>query len=232
MNIIITGASEGIGHAVAKQFASESGNRVFVLARRTSRLKELESMDSASPIIPVTADIASYDFSILKKTLEDFDVHLIDILINNAGFLVNKPFDELMPEDWETIYKVNVFGPALLIRSLLPFLGNQGRSHIINTGSIGGVRGSVKFPGLSAYSSSKGAISILTECLAEEFRDRNIIVNCLALGAVQTEMLARAFPGYVAKTTVVEMSGYICDFAVRGMKLFNGKIIEVSSTNP
>jgi NAD(P)-dependent dehydrogenase (short-subunit alcohol dehydrogenase family) len=97
---------------------------------------------------------------------------------------------------------------------------------------MGGVQGSSKFPGLSAYSSSKSALSGLTECLAEELKTKNIAVNCLALGAVQTEMLAKAFPGYKAPVTPSQMAEFICDFALKGQHFFNGKIIPVSSSTP
>ena len=97
---------------------------------------------------------------------------------------------------------------------------------------MGGFQGSTKFAGLSAYSSSKSALSGLTECLAEELKDRNIAVNCLALGAVQTEMLGKAFPGYKAPLSAAKMAEFICEFALTGQLFFNGKIIPVSSTTP
>ncbi len=232
MNIIITGASEGIGYATAIRFAAEPGNRVFALARRSEKLKELEAIQSASPIIPVVTDIATYDFSDLLEKLSDNSITDIDIIINNAGLLINKPFNDLTAAEWEAVYRVNVIGPAQLIRVVAPFLGRGSRSHIVNIGSIGGVRGSVKFSGLAAYSSSKGALGILTECLAEEYKDRNVSVNCLALGSVQTEMLTKAFPGYAASMTSAEVSGFIYDFCTKGWRHFNGKILEVSTTNP
>ena len=232
MNILITGASEGIGHAVARRFAAESGNKIFVAARRKEKLQELASLSSVSPVFPVPIDLATYDYSNIITAFETAGVSHIDILINNAGLLINKPFSDLLPGDWEEIYRVNVISPAQLIRSLLGYMGVVGKTHIVNIGSIGGIRGSLKFAGLSAYSSSKGALAILTECLAEEFREKNIAVNCLALGSVQTEMLARAFPGYVTKVTSEEIAGFIFDFGMRGSMLFNGKIVEISSTNP
>ena len=232
MNIIITGASEGVGFATALKFAEVKGNRIYVIARRTSKLSELAAMHTASPVIPVVMDIGTYEFSKLTQILGEHGIHQVDILINNAGLLINKPFQDLLPAEWEEIYRVNVIGPSQLIRVMLPYLGATGRSHIINIGSIGGVRGTQKYPGLSAYSSSKGALGILTECLSEEFRDQQVSVNCLALGSVQTEMLTKAFPGYAASMTPGVLSGFIYDFAINGWKFFNGKILEVSTTNP
>jgi NAD(P)-dependent dehydrogenase (short-subunit alcohol dehydrogenase family) len=97
---------------------------------------------------------------------------------------------------------------------------------------MGGVQGSLKFPGLSAYSSSKGAVITMTELWAEEFKETGPLFNVLALGAVQTEMLEEAFPGYQAPTTALEMATYIKDFSLTGNKLYNGKLLQVSSSTP
>ena len=97
---------------------------------------------------------------------------------------------------------------------------------------MGGFQGSAKFAGLSAYSSSKAAVVGLTECLAEELKDKDIFVNCLAIGAVQTEMLSEAFPGYEAPVSPKQMAEYIFDFAIKGSQFYNGKILPVSSSTP
>ncbi|MDA9106642.1 SDR family oxidoreductase [Flavobacteriaceae bacterium] len=221
-NVIITGASRGIGFELTKLFC-DKGYKVIALSRSISKLN----------IPNVTAyelDI-SCEKSILKTVkliLNDFSQ--VDILINNAGSLINKPFSETSFNDFESIYKVNVFGLAELIRLLLP--GFHKKSHVVNISSIGGIGGSSKFPGLSAYSSSKGALNILTEMLSEEFKDSGPSFNCLALGAVQTEMLEEAFPGFQAKVSPLEMANYIYNFSTEGNKLFNGKTIPVSTSNP
>ena len=154
----------------------------------------------------------------------------VDILINNAGQLINKPFNKTSFTDFESVYKVNVFGVAELIRLLLKSFNSP--AHIINISSIGGIAGSSKFSGLSAYSSSKGALNILTEMLYEEFKESDIKINTLALGAVQTEMLNNAFPGYKAPLSAKEMAEFILEFSLNGFKFFNGKIIPVSISNP
>ena len=221
-NVIITGASRGIGFELTKLFC-DKGYKVIALSRSISKLN----------IPNVTAyelDI-SCEKSILKTVkliLNDFSQ--VDILINNAGSLINKPFSETSFNDFESIYKVNVFGLAELIRLLLP--GFHKKSHVVNISSIGGIGGSSKFPGLSAYSSSKGALNILTEMLSEEFKDSGPSFNCLALGAVQTEMLEEAFPGFQAKVSPLEMANYIYNFSIEGNKLFNGKTIPISTSNP
>ncbi|HEY9115582.1 MAG TPA: SDR family oxidoreductase, partial [Bacteroidales bacterium] len=157
-------------------------------------------------------------------------ISTIDILVNNAGFLVVRPFSELTDDDFDKTFSVNVKSVFKITRDLLPYF--SANAHIVNISSMGGVQGSAKFPGLSLYSSSKGALGILTECLAEELKERKISVNALALGAVQTEMLAEAFPGYKAPLSASEMADFIYNFTLTGNKFFNGKILPVSSSTP
>ena len=224
-NIIITGSSRGIGFELVKLF-NQNDFKVIALSRNTKpisdlKLKNVKSfyLDISSPqSINKTVKLVSAEF---KK---------IDILINNAGTLINKPFNETSFKDFQKIYNVNVFGVAELIRQLILYFNKK--SHVINISSIGGIGGTSKFPGLSAYSSSKGALNILTEMLAEEFKDKDVSFNTLALGAVQTEMLEEAFPGYKANVSPSEMANLIYKFSVDGNKFFNGKIIPVSSSNP
>jgi NAD(P)-dependent dehydrogenase (short-subunit alcohol dehydrogenase family) len=154
----------------------------------------------------------------------------VDVIIHNAGSLLLKPFSETTQADFENIYKVNVFGVANLTRISLPYL--QKGSHVLTISSMGGIQGSLKFAGLAAYSSSKGAVITLSELLAEEYKERGIAFNVLALGAVQTEMLQEAFPGYEAPISAKDMANYIFDFALTGNKYYNGKVLQVSSTNP
>ena len=90
----------------------------------------------------------------------------------------------------------------------------------------------MEFAGLSVYSSSKAALANLTEVLAEEYKDTNTKINCLALGSAQTEMLQEAFPDYQAKVSAKQMATYIKEFSLSGDKLFNGKILPVSVSTP
>jgi len=154
----------------------------------------------------------------------------VDILIHNAGSLVNKSFEKLTLNDFQKVYQINVFAVAKLTQMVLPFL--QRGSHVVTISSIGGIQGSLKFPGLAAYSSSKGAVITLSELLAEEYKNQGISFNVLALGAVQTEMLEEAFPGYQAPISAQDMANYIADFALKGNKVYNGKVLQVSSSNP
>ncbi|MGJ5643399.1 SDR family NAD(P)-dependent oxidoreductase [Formosa sp. S-31] len=224
-NVIITGTSRGIGLELVKSFAA-LGHNVMALSRNTEPVKKL----NLAQVTALPFDLSSpEDYKKTETFIQDNFKH-VDILIHNAGALVNKPFSELSSEDFLKVYQTNVFGVAELTRVTLPFM-NKG-SHVVTISSMGGIQGSLKFPGLAAYSSSKGAVITLSELLAEEYKDSGIAFNVLALGAVQTEMLAEAFPGYIAPTTPEAMAGYISNFALTGHAFYNGKVLQVSSTTP
>jgi len=223
-NIIITGTSRGIGFELALQFAN-AGHQVLAISRKIPQaLLGNENITCLSVDLSNESELDRVS-SFLSKSWKQ-----VDAVIHNAGSLLLKPFLETTQEDFENIYKVNVFGVANLTRVCLPYL--QKGSHVVTISSMGGIQGSLKFAGLAAYSSSKGAVITLSELLAEEYKDRGIAFNVLALGSVQTEMLAEAFPGYQAPISASEMANYIYDFTVTGNKYFNGKVLQVSSTNP
>ena len=224
-HIIITGTSRGIGFEMVKQL-SKQGHHILALSRNEAPVKALK-LKNVTTFPFDLGDAYAY------KKVEDFissTWHHVDVLINNAGMLLNKPFAETNISDFEEVYKTNVFGVAELTRVVLPFMRKEG--HVLTISSMGGVQGSMKFPGLAAYSSSKGAVVTLTELLAEEYKDSGISFNVLALGAVQTEMLEEAFPGYKAPTSAVDMATYISNFALNGNKFYNGKLLQVSNSTP
>lgn len=220
---VVTGASRGIGYDLVQHIANQ-GHTVYALSRTIKTIKKTPKL------FPVAIDITD------EKALEEFANQLkdnkvvVDALVNNAGALLNQPFSETTKEDFEAVYRVNVFGLASLTRLLLPLIDPKG--HVVNISSMGGIGGSSKFPGLAAYSSSKGAVNILTELLAEEYKESGPSFNALALGAVQTEMLAQAFPGFQAPLSAKEMAQYIFKFALEGHHFFNGKTLPVSSSTP
>ena len=223
-NIIITGTSRGIGFELALQFAN-AGYQVLAISRKIPQaLLENENITCLSVDLSNESELEKVN-DFLSKSWKK-----IDAVIHNAGSLLLKPFSETTQEDFENIYKVNVFGVANLTRICLPYL--QKGSHVVTISSMGGVQGSMKFPGLAAYSSSKAAVITLTELWAEEFKETGPSFNVLALGAVQTEMLEEAFPGYQAPNTALEMATYIKDFALTGHKFYNGKLLQVSSSTP
>lgn len=224
MNVVVTGASRGIGFETAKAFAA-AGHKVIALARNAEKLAGLSELTNVS-VFPF--DLSEKDYTPLLEHIQAFGK--VDVLLNNAGALLHKPFAEISDEDLHYIYSVNLYAPFRLTRDLMPHFSPT--AHIINISSVGGVQGSVKFPGLSAYSSSKAAIAVLTECLAEEFKESKLRFNALALGAVQTEMLAEAFPGYEAPLSAEQMAAYILRFALQDAAYYNGKVLSVSVSTP
>ncbi|RDK84288.1 SDR family NAD(P)-dependent oxidoreductase [Marinirhabdus gelatinilytica] len=224
-NIIITGTSRGIGYELVS-LLTDAGHNVLALSRDAAPVSGLD----ISNCWCFSCDITDKkDIARVRQFLNETWTH-VDILINNSGYLISKPFSKLKREDFEDSYSVNVFGAAAMTQVVLPFMKKDG--HVVNISSMGGIQGSLKFPGLAAYSSSKGALITLTEVLAEEYKETGPSFNCLALGAVQTEMLEEAFPGYEAPTTAKEMAQYIMDFSLTGNKMYNGKILQVSSSTP
>lgn len=224
-NIVITGTSRGIGYELVKQFAQQ-GHQVLALSRNDGPVKGLK-LNNVHAFCFDLGDAEAYEK--VEAYISKHWGH-VDVLINNAGKVLNKPFAKTTVSDFEEVYRTNVFGVAELTRSLISYMGKN--SHVVMMSSMGGVQGSVKFAGLSAYSSSKAAVITLTELLAEEYKDSGISFNVLALGAVQTEMLEEAFPGYKAPITPEEIADYIVDFSLKGQKFYNGKLLQISNSTP
>lgn len=224
--ILVVGASRGIGKAIVHRLAGMEGYRILAFARNTERMKTNFAQYDNVEIFGL--DLSKSD---VRESIENLIDHVekIDFMINNAGALVNKPFTELTNNDISYCYNVNVIGVMHAVQACVPKMKS---AHIVNISSIGGFQGSVKFPGLAAYSTSKAALCSFTELFAEEYKDSDIKMNCLCLGAVQTEMLEEAFPGYQAPVSAEKMAEYIVDFTLRSHEWMNGKIIPVSLSTP
>lgn len=241
MNIIITGASRGVGYETAKLLSAPGKSlnvehKIINISRNAEKAK-------LPGVIPIAFDLEKGNIKtdLLPRIKKHFQT--VDILINNAATLINKPFEKITREEFEKLYRVNLFSIAELTQALIPLMASPAstgkgkstrnfRAHVLNIVSMGGIQGSVKFPGLSAYSSSKGALITLTECLSEEFKEKSISFNALAFGSVQTEMLAEAFPGYKAPINAKEAAEFVAQFAVTGQKYFNGKILQMALSTP
>jgi NAD(P)-dependent dehydrogenase (short-subunit alcohol dehydrogenase family) len=229
MNIIVNGGTRGIGKEVVLNLAQDIDNQILVTGRNEKVLKSLSSR--YKNVHPLTVDLSVFDTQIESfKDAVYSHFKRVDILINMAGLLVSKEFVDISNNEARLMMEINFFGPASVIRIVKPLM--PGGSHIVNISSMGGFQGSVKYKGLSYYSASKAALACLSECLAAEFMESGISMNCLSLGAVHTEMLDKAFPGYKAPVDAKEMAEFISDFAVKGHKFFNGKIIPVAVNNP
>ena len=231
MNIIVNGGTRSIGKETALFLAKKKENTVLVTGRNKDGLNKLNLIRVQGRIITCQLDISEFNEQEAAFTAAvSSGLGSVDVLINIAGLLISKSFNNFTSEEVRKMMETNFFGPASVIRALLPFMKKG--SHIVNITSMGGFQGSSKYSGMSYYSASKAALSCLSECLAEELRDNGIIINCLALGSVQTEMLEEAFPGYKAPVSAGEMAEFIGDFALKGSRFFNGKIIPVAFSNP
>tara|TARA_R110002072_G_scaffold20688_4_gene74851 strand:+ start:4252 stop:4941 length:690 start_codon:yes stop_codon:yes gene_type:complete len=225
-SIVVVGASRGIGKEIVNQLAENSEYTIYALSRDLAKMQE--NFSSMENVHCFAFDLVKNDVHKQAETIFG-NIDSIDILINNAGKLVNKPFLELSKEDLSDCYQINAIGVMQTVQAALP---KMKVAHIVNISTIGGFQGSVKFPGLMAYSTSKAAVVSFTELFAEEYKDTTIKMNCLCLGAAQTEMLEEAFPGYEAPVSASKMAEYIVNFALTADQWMNGKVIPVSLSTP
>lgn len=225
--IVIVGASRGIGKATVEKFAANPDHTVLALSRNTKGMEQFSHLNNVKCF-----GFDLEDSNVRHQAERIFStIDSIDILVNNAGKLINKPFTELTPQDLTSSYQANVIGVMQTVQAVLPKMLENG-GHIVNISSMGGFQGTVKFAGLTAYSTSKAAVCSFTELFYEEYKDTKVKMNCLCLGAVQTEMLEEAFPGYVAPVTADKMAEFVTDFALKSHEWINGKIIPVSLSTP
>ncbi|MCO5258709.1 MAG: SDR family oxidoreductase [Crocinitomicaceae bacterium] len=225
--IVNIGSSRGIGKSIIDFLAKDDSVKIYALSRNEEKMRK-----QFAKYKNVECKFFDLNAKDLRGQLEYIfsKVDKIDVLINNAGYLVNKPFESLTRRDFELSYQVNVIGIMETVQCLLPKLEHG--AHIVNISSMGGFQGTVKFPGLVAYSTAKAAIVCFTELFAEEFKGSTIKMNCLCLGAVQTEMLQEAFPGYEALVSPEQMAEYIGNFALTAHQWMNGRIVPVSLSTP
>ncbi len=234
MNIIVTGASQGIGYELVKQLSHRGNHKILAIARNKESLKKLacecKSVNKSAEVLPFAFDLLHGDFSAMKNEIRKAMNAKVDVVINNAGALVKKPLTELSDLDFETMFGVNMKAPFRVAQQAVPFMGEG--SHIVNISSMAGYPGSLKFPGMTLYSASKGALGAFTEALSAELLPQKIKVNCLAIGAVETEMMRRAFPEAEAPLKPHEMAEYIVDFALNAGRFYNGKVLPVAISTP
>lgn len=228
--IIVTGASRGIGRETVSALLGVRGAHVLAISRDGSALDELRSEHATTSLSTLSMDLALADAPAL--VLQAIGARRVHGLVHNAGVLLKVPLGSYTAEDLQRVFAVNVFAPLLLTQALMEQLAGDPPGHVVHIASMGGFQDSAKFPGLAGYSSSKAAVSCLAQCIAEEGKGFGVRSNCLAIGAVATEMLAEAFPGYSAPTTAEEMGAFVADFVLEGHKLFNGKVLPVATTTP
>jgi NAD(P)-dependent dehydrogenase (short-subunit alcohol dehydrogenase family) len=179
---IVTGAASGIGLGIAQLFVKEGAKVVFSDVNKSGKDAAAAAGKNALFIECDVSDVESVR-NLFTKTLETFGT--IDILINNAGIVHQKPISETSDEDWNSVININLKGPFLLSREILPTFEKKGKGKIVNMASIAGIIG---YENLSAYCASKGGIIAMTRSLALEYAPKNINVNCICPGAIKTGM--------------------------------------------
>lgn len=227
--VCITGTSRGLGYALVEAFLKKTQFQIAAITGNGAVLNsKLEGITGRERVRIIEASISEFEGrGEIKRQISGMPP--LKIVIHNAGKLLLKPFLEISEAELAAVYKVNVFAPFHLTQVLMPFMEG---CHTIHISSVGGVEGSLKFAGLSAYSTSKAALNCLTEMLSEEFKATDHVFNCLAMGSVATEMFRKAFPGASASATPEQMAAYIVGYAIEAPKVMRGKIISLSVSNP
>jgi NAD(P)-dependent dehydrogenase (short-subunit alcohol dehydrogenase family) len=221
-SVLVTGAGRGIGLEVVKAFLKTTNHPVIAITRNPMELIKIENDNLKiihGDILVKYQETLNQIYSAQTK---------LAIIINNAAMAINKSITDVSDEDIKATMDLNFSLPYRLIRDLLPIMAPG--THIVNISSMSGYQGSKKFKGLSLYSASKSALAALSECIAEEWSEKKIYCNCLALGAVQTDMIKVTIPGLMPSVSAQDMGLYICDFSKTGSKYFNGQIIPVTQT--
>ncbi len=225
---IITGAGQGVGRATARLFA-RMGAQVVLLSRTQAHLDETVASitETGGTVVAVVGDVArEEDVQRLFREARDAYGH-VDILVNCAGVVAVKPFEQMDTETWDRVIAVNLRGTFLCCREAFQAMVPQKRGVIINISSLSGVKGVEKFPGLSAYNVSKAGVAGLTEILAVEGKAHNIRVCAVSPGAIATEMLRQAAPHLQADMTAEELADILLFMADDSGSKLSGSNIEL-----
>lgn len=188
---LITGGGTGIGRAIALAFARE-GASVAVAGRRLEKLREVtrELEKAGGKGLAVECDVtrASEVERAVRGTTERFG--RLNVLVNNAGTLHVSTVEGISEEEWDRVMRVNVKGPFLMSRAVLPEFRKAGGGAIVNIGSVLGL---VAMKDRAAYCASKGAVTLLTKAMAVDHAHENIRVNCICPSIVETELVKELF---------------------------------------
>jgi NAD(P)-dependent dehydrogenase (short-subunit alcohol dehydrogenase family) len=188
---LITGAGSGIGKAIALAYAGE-GAKVAVMGRRMEKLREVvgEIESRGGKGVAVAGDVAQAGDAarVVREAAEKLGG--LNVLVNNAGMLSAKTVEQVSEEEWDRVMAVNVRGPFLMSRAVLPAFRTAGGGAIVNVGSILGL---IAMKDRAAYCASKGAVTLLTKAMALDHAHEKIRVNCICPSLVETELVAGLF---------------------------------------
>ena len=223
---IVTGASSGIGQATAEMLV-DRGARVTIFARSAGKLKTIAGR--SKNLLDVGGDIG--DPAAVDRLFAETESRFgpCDILINNAGTYVARRLEEMSVGDWDSVFQVNLRGAFLASRRAMPSMIAKRSGTIVNVASISGVLGPEKFPGFTAYNTSKAALIGFTEALAVEAKEFGIRVNCVSPGSVDTKMWKDVSGGAPADMTSQEVAEVILFLASERSRPINGQNLHVYS---
>ncbi len=204
---VITGASRGIGRAIAEAYAAE-GATLCLMATDTGKLAEVADSLSLGPerLMTLALDVRDRDASVAAVAQVQRQFGHVDVLVNNAGVYRAKPFLEHSDQDFQDMLDVNLFGVLHLMQACLPGMQARRQGRIVNIASTAGKWGSRN---QSAYNVSKHAVVGLTRCVALEASAHGVTVNAICPGFVQTDMVEQL------KSQVARSSGLSADEMVQ-----------------
>jgi 3-oxoacyl-[acyl-carrier protein] reductase len=188
--VLITGAGRGIGRALAHAFAG-AGAKVALLGKTKKNLLEVqrELKDSGVPTVVLAADVSDEGAVSRAVAAAEQELGPVDVLVNNAGIFVTAPVEKLDTLAFDRTLAVNLRGPFLMSRAVLPGMKSRKRGHIVNISSTAGRRG---FAGGGAYCASKFGLAGLTEAMRYEARTLNVRVTCVYPSTVNTDLVKKA----------------------------------------
>jgi len=183
--VLVTGAGRGIGRSIALRFAGE-GAHVALLARTGSQIEETAEQIAACgrKALVIADDVTRRGAAAECVTRAERELGPIDVLVNNAGIFIWRPFLKLTPEDWDRVIATNLTGAAAFCHAVLPGMVERHKGRIVNVASIHGMRGDAN---VAAQAAAKFGLIGLTQSLAREFRAHNIAINAVSPGTVENK---------------------------------------------
>lgn len=227
--VLVVGAGKGIGYESVKNLLNK-GVFVVALSQNLSQLEKIAEKNQNLKLFKLDIANENDQQGFINRMLNE-KIKFNEILFT-VGSLIKKDWLNFTQAEITQLYQTNVFGVYFMIRNIIQNKLYLPKLHVVTIGSMGGVPGTLKFPGMLHYSSSKAALACLTECLAEEMKGENLHFNCLSLGAVETEMKNKAFPDFQAPHNSEEMADFVINFLLNSGPFFNGKQLPVSISTP
>jgi NAD(P)-dependent dehydrogenase (short-subunit alcohol dehydrogenase family) len=229
---MVTGASRGIGRSIALRFAEE-GARLALVARTEAELLQTASLveKAGARTVAVPADIRDPVGAAASVEQAEAELGAIDVLVNNAGVFLWRPFLNLTPDEWDLVIATNLTGAANFCRAVIPGMMKRRRGRIVNVSSIHGMRGEAN---LAAHSAAKFGLIGLTQSLAREFREFNIAVNAVCPGTVENRedetgaadraapLAEKLWPRDVARTVLFLASDDAAAITGAALEVFGG----------